>query len=408
MSQKTYLKILLFIIPSFIFAQNIDPIALDDEISKLNDQHKYEVSFLKLESIIDDPNSDSFDKTHAYIQMSYTFKRVYNQVMTVNMLKLAEKEALKSSHRNELEAKILAERLFFYFEIKDFENVKFILTEFDPETVSYLTRETLAHYHSVLAAVAVWDDDFEKAEANYDIAAAILEKENPKHLPNVYRALLALYSLQGDSAKVMDAFDKGVLYAKEYEVPIYDLVMHESLAKHYKTIGDYENALKMEEIVNSKRKDYDAASNNDKLLNLKDKITQEKEAAAKIAEENRMYYLSIISAIIVVLVIVLVVLLIVFRQKNKLISSENKYIRMEVKRLSEEIDTNNNSKDILETHNLTERQLDIVKLLKEGKTNKEIGNELFISENTVKYHLKAIYEILGVSSRVMLRENYKL
>lgn len=35
-------------------------------------------------------------------------------------------------------------------------------------------------------------------------------------------------------------------------------------------------------------------------------------------------------------------------------------------------------------YNLTDRQLEIIKLVKEGKTNKEIGTALFISENTDK------------------------
>ncbi|WP_425583588.1 response regulator transcription factor [Winogradskyella damuponensis] len=63
---------------------------------------------------------------------------------------------------------------------------------------------------------------------------------------------------------------------------------------------------------------------------------------------------------------------------------------------------------MLESHNLTERQLEVIKLVKEGKTNKEIGVELYISENTVKYHLKAIYELLGVKNRIILRETYEL
>ncbi|MDO6621477.1 LuxR C-terminal-related transcriptional regulator [Oceanihabitans sp. 1_MG-2023] len=407
MNFKIYLYILFCIFPCLIIAKNIDPIALENEISKLNDQQKYEVSFLKLDKIIDDPSSDSFDRAHAYIQMSYTFKRVYNHVMTVHMLKLAEQEALKSTHKNELEAKILAERMFFYFEIKDFENVTLILDKFNSDKVSYLSRETLAHYHSILAAVAVWDEDYKKAEENYNIAASILEQVNPKHLPSVYRATLAMHSLVGDSIKVIQAFEKGLYYAKKYEVPLYDLIMHESLTKHYKKKGDYENALKMEELVNIKRKEYDAANSNDKLVSLRNKIKKEREELALKAENNRIYYWSIISVIITVLVITLLVLLGVYKQKNKLISNENKYIRLEVERLSKEIDTNNN-KGIIEIENLTERQLEVVKLVKQGKTNKEIGNELFISENTVKYHLKAIYEILGVPNRIMLRQNYKL
>ena len=33
--------------------------------------------------------------------------------------------------------------------------------------------------------------------------------------------------------------------------------------------------------------------------------------------------------------------------------------------------------------------------LQPGKTNQEIGNELFLSENTVKYHVHSILDKLG-------------
>ncbi|MDD3996699.1 MAG: helix-turn-helix transcriptional regulator [Sphaerochaetaceae bacterium] len=51
---------------------------------------------------------------------------------------------------------------------------------------------------------------------------------------------------------------------------------------------------------------------------------------------------------------------------------------------------------------LSPRELEIVKLLVEGKTNNEIGQLLFISPNTVKTHVKNLYEKLKVSNRIQL------
>lgn len=49
---------------------------------------------------------------------------------------------------------------------------------------------------------------------------------------------------------------------------------------------------------------------------------------------------------------------------------------------------------------LTERQIDVLRLLSVGKPNKVIANDLGISEGTVKIHLAAIFRALNVRNRV--------
>jgi DNA-binding NarL/FixJ family response regulator len=49
---------------------------------------------------------------------------------------------------------------------------------------------------------------------------------------------------------------------------------------------------------------------------------------------------------------------------------------------------------------LTPREIDILELVVEGKTNKEIAQERSISENTVKIHLRNILEKLHLQNRI--------
>ena len=48
---------------------------------------------------------------------------------------------------------------------------------------------------------------------------------------------------------------------------------------------------------------------------------------------------------------------------------------------------------------LTSRERDVMRLLPSRLTLREIASELFVSQNTLKFHLRGIYRKLGVSSR---------
>jgi two-component system NarL family response regulator len=48
---------------------------------------------------------------------------------------------------------------------------------------------------------------------------------------------------------------------------------------------------------------------------------------------------------------------------------------------------------------LTPRELEVLKLIVEGNSNKEIGNALFISEATVKTHVNSLLSKMGVDDR---------
>jgi DNA-binding NarL/FixJ family response regulator len=50
-------------------------------------------------------------------------------------------------------------------------------------------------------------------------------------------------------------------------------------------------------------------------------------------------------------------------------------------------------------HGLTPRELQVLRLVAAGKTNRAIGEELFLSEKTIDRHLSNIFDKLDVSSR---------
>jgi DNA-binding NarL/FixJ family response regulator len=53
---------------------------------------------------------------------------------------------------------------------------------------------------------------------------------------------------------------------------------------------------------------------------------------------------------------------------------------------------------------LSNTELNILKLVSEGKTNQEIADNLFISVHTVKKHISNIFKKLNIKSRIETRK----
>lgn len=94
----------------------------------------------------------------------------------------------------------------------------------------------------------------------------------------------------------------------------------------------------------------------------------------------------IITIVSVITVIAILIFILIYTRINK------KKKVVEAVQISE-----NNQK--YELNNLTPRENEVLSLLLEGKTRKEIGKLLFVSENTVKKQITSIYQKLDVKTR---------
>jgi ATP/maltotriose-dependent transcriptional regulator MalT len=56
--------------------------------------------------------------------------------------------------------------------------------------------------------------------------------------------------------------------------------------------------------------------------------------------------------------------------------------------------------ELVDQFGLTQREAEIMDLIRQGLTNQELGDRLFVSSNTIKYHIKNIYIKLDVKNRV--------
>lgn len=82
------------------------------------------------------------------------------------------------------------------------------------------------------------------------------------------------------------------------------------------------------------------------------------------------------------------------------------WLKLEIDRQREIIQINQASPNGLETM-LSEREKEVMQLISEGLSNREIAEKLYVSISTVKTHINNIYKILQVSDRRAAIEKFE-
>jgi two-component system, NarL family, nitrate/nitrite response regulator NarL len=97
---------------------------------------------------------------------------------------------------------------------------------------------------------------------------------------------------------------------------------------------------------------------------------------------------------------------VLFKAIEKVHAGEIWYDRSKIGSVFTEILRNENGRNVdpeaAKIASLTPREIEVIALISEGMKNRAIGERLFISETTVRHHLTAIFDKLGVSSRLEL------
>lgn len=393
---------LVFNISESVYSQDQEYKALEEEIKTYNRTGKYVESILKLESVISDENSTHYDRFKAYLLKSSTYKSVFNYPAATENLNMALAEGLESDKKEYVKAIVLIERIFIAFDSLDFDEVEKLMKEVTDKVIEYQTPVSTAFYYNILAVLKIKAGDPEGAAEQLEISKKTLTATAPEHLPLVYSKKILLAREINEPDKAVEAFEKGIALAKQYKMLPYEMLLNRDMSEFYIHQNDYKNSS-----IHMRREFEILAELNPPVrsgeMEIVEKNIQKTKTDLELRnKKNVNIFLMIISVILLLLIISVARLFQLSKSKRRLIETENKEMRNQLTALSLELSEKGEPKIKTQKYKLSERQLEIIELVKEGKTNKEIGELLFISENTVKYHLKIIYSELGIYKRTEL------
>lgn len=113
-----------------------------------------------------------------------------------------------------------------------------------------------------------------------------------------------------------------------------------------------------------------------------------------------------ISALIIAIILLGIIIFSLYKSKK-----DKQKLEEEIEQIQEDLNyysknynreekfVNHEYHNSIDFDKLTERQKELIKLMTNGLSNKEIAEKLFITESTVKYHIKNIYSVLELKDR---------
>ena len=402
---KKHFPLLLLVL--FVFTQSFGQSEklkkLENQIKTFNDNLQYEKSIAVLNEIITNEQSTHYEKYYAYLLESFTHKRLFNYTKTLHKLDLALAEGLQSDQKEEVKNTIDAEKCFVYFDTQDYPKAEALITQLRKLNFKHLTIPTQSWIIMQDGYIKMLNKDYAKSEQLLNEAAALVKANSPENLPNIYGKKMELFNKMNLFEKRDTAFKEGLLLAKKYNKVKYEMYLYQVMRNIFQENEDYKNAFFTQKKYDSIVKYYNATDANGKLELAEKKLEDENR---QLKEQNEKYIDYILYGVILSLLLLLFFSVRLY-QSNKakriLVEKENTRIHNEIERLTQALDEKGNAALNLSNYNLTDRQKEIIDFIRSGLTNKEIATKLFISENTVKYHLKIIYEILDVEHRSAIR-----
>ncbi len=402
----------LFLIVS-ITAKGLNLHSLQEEIIRYNRAGKHYISQKKLSEVLLKGNLSDEEKANISFLFATTYRSVNDYSTCIDYLNKTEMLAKNLPKDNLLRIKLDYEYAFVYFDSNEYQKAAEAMKKIDRADYINPSSEDYAYLTMQKGYLLLLDKKYAEAEKKYFEALDIMKLSSPCNLPLVYTKLMNLYAARKKISKAEEIYRENLRICDSCNVLKYSILASSEMEKIYKENNLYGQAYLISSRLDSLRR-VDNQETKISEMHLVDRAYVEREQIA--SEKSEVWKGSII---LVVLILPLFLSIYYFYKKNKRIKKERVKLRDEISQIKEELDlysrsfslekyVSSNEELFPNFERLTDRQKELVELLSQGLSNKEIAEKLFITENTVKYHTKNIYNILNVKDRKDFFQKFKI
>ena len=264
------------------------------------------------------------------------------------------------------------------------------------------------------------------ASKELTLAYALMDSiDNPDGKAKVLRNQGELSFAAMNNQNAMEAFKQAFLFFKKAKDKKSMLEVSELLSNIYLAGGNYHEATAYMEIRNQIKDSLMSAESKSIIAEMETRYqVREKNKAISLLElqdelNRRMirHQVWLITLLGVIFLLILLVFLFNFNRnklKQQQLRLELQNYLLQIKKMEIKINENKTSQitTTIETEfeefDLTEREKEVLQMISRGYKNSEIAEKLFVSENTVKTHIKNIYIKLDVKNRVEALKRVKM
>jgi DNA-binding CsgD family transcriptional regulator len=397
---KQFLLLLLFSFSAI--CQKIDLKSLESEILSNNRQSLYEKSQNRLLKILENKEITNQDRAQVNVLLAVTYKFLSDYPSTINYLKAAKSIAETVPSDTTLMVNINAELAFAYFDSNQYPLADSIMRLMAKTNYKNLELGSKIYIYMQEGYLFFLAKKYNDAGKKYDLALSLMTNKSPCNMPVILTKQMQLFAALGNLPKVEKTYKQIISNADSCKIIQYKLYATEELKNIYENNNLAAKALYYVKVLDTLKLQFDRNNKVSKLHLENQKIIESQKA-----KEERAFLLKTITYSIMILLLLLASIYlfrksIAHKKEKELAETELERYKKEIEIYSKEQYTNENKLaeiDIEHSEKLTDRQKELIKLIAQGLSNKEIGEKLFISEATVKYHTKNIYELLNLKNR---------